>query len=219
MLPKVLLLMKITEILLARTVWFVDLQKLNPEGLAYGSIYSSLKERYKFLRYPTTPSEIDLNKGTLFGGGEFDYEGKKIGVGITVYNNGWAADSLVSTESSEAFLEDISAWLTDTVGLLQAKNFVTKIIYDSQLVLHSELDLKKLCAKLKSFSSIVGKASGNPIEEVAGFTIGSGKYPYATFAVERRNNVEFSEMKYFSKASVPTSKHIYLLEEFEKLLG
>ena len=140
--------MKITEILLARTVWFVDLQKLNPEGLAYGSIYSSLKERYKFLRYPTTPSEIDLNKGTHFGGGEFDYEGKKIGVGITVYNNGWAADSLVSTESSEAFLEDISAWLTDTVGLLQAKNFVTKIIYDSQLVLHSELELKKLCAKL-----------------------------------------------------------------------
>jgi hypothetical protein len=84
--------MQIINVLLARVIWFTDLQLINPAGLALGPIQAALRNRYKFLVYPSSPLEFDLAKGIRYADVDFEFEGKTIGVTINIYNNGWAAD-------------------------------------------------------------------------------------------------------------------------------
>ena len=124
--------MKNISVLLARAVWFTDLQLINPSGLALGPIQATLRDRYKFLVYPTSPQELDITKGIKYADGEFGFEGKTIGVTVRMYNNGVAADTIVSTEASEAFLNDLTTRVT-TIGLRFPKDSITKIVYESQV--------------------------------------------------------------------------------------
>jgi len=215
--------MQLTEILLARTVWVLDIKLLNPSGLALGPIHSSLKEKYKFLVYPSTPAEFDLVKGTRYQSGEFTFEGNQIGVDFTVYNNGWCVDTLVSTEASDAFLSDLVGWLSSSFGFRAAANAVTRIGYESHLAFSSEINLTKLFDKLGAFSTLLRQFSGNPTEEVSAFVFGSDfaspNSTFPTFTFERRVSVPFSENKYFSKAVLQTKKHIQLLDNFEQMFG
>jgi len=215
--------MQVSEVVLARTVWLLNLKLLNAAGLAWGPILSSFKDRYKFLNYPTMPAEFDLTKGLRYAGGEFIFDGKQVGVGITIYNDGLVADSLVSTETSDAFLEDLAGWITGNFGFRPAQDIITRVIYDSQLELKADIDLTKSFDKIAAFSSILREFSGNPTEESSGFIFACDpslpNYTFPTFTFERRVGVKFLEKKYFSKATLSTRKHIQVLEQFERIFS
>lgn len=209
--------MQIINVLLARVIWFADLQLINPSGLALGPVQAALRERYKFLIYPSSPQEFDMTKGVRYADGEFVFDGKTIGVAISIFNNGWATDTFVSTEASEAFLNDLVEWLT-IGGFRPPQDFVTKIVYESQLVVHSKTNLRKTFDSFRSFEQLIAELSGNPTEQLIGFYIGGDNPQLSTFTFERRQNTPFSENKYFSRAALPTSKHIQALDELEKIL-
>ena len=215
--------MQVAEVILARTVWLLNVKLLNAAGLAWGPILSSFKDRYKFLRYPTTPAEFDLTKGVQYGGGEFMFNGKQVGVGITMHSDGLVADSLVSTETSDAFLEDLAGWITGNFGFRPAQDITTRVIYDSQLEFKSDIDLTKSFDKITAFSAILREFSGNPTEESSGFIFacdpGLPNPTFPTFTFERRAGAKFLEKKYFSKAILPTRKHIQILEQFERMFS
>ena|SRR3989442_1402788 len=210
--------MQITNTLLARTAWFLDINALNPLGLALGPIHSVLIQKYKFLAYPTSPYEFDLTKGVKYLNGEFEFNDKKIGIAITFFNNGWAADTLVSTEASDAFLENLEEWLT-SLQFRSAKKFVTKTVHESQLVVTSDINIEKLSDGLKPIISLVAKLSGNEKEEFSGFSIGPETYPTQTFTFERRANTPSSEKLYYSRALMQTARHQQILFELERLFS
>jgi hypothetical protein len=213
--------MQLSEIILARTIWFIDLKFINPVGLAWGPIQSAMKERYKFLVYPVVPSDFDLQKGTKYEGGEFEFNGDKIAVSLTVYLNGWSVDTQVSTEASDAFLADLSAWLSKSFKIREG-NWVSRILYDSQVGFISEVRLSESLNKLKAIKELIINSSGNEQEDFTALVFGSdpaSKNPtIPTFSFERRVNVNFSENKYYSKAALPTSEHIRLVEQVEAIL-
>ncbi len=210
--------MQITNTLLARTAWFLDVNTLNPLGLALGPIHSTLIQKYKFLVYPTSPYEFDLTKGVKYLNGEFEFNDKKIGVNITFFNNGWAADTLVSTEASDAFLEDLEEWLT-SLQFRSAKKLVTKTVHESQLVATSDINIKKLSDSLNPIVSLVARLSGNETEDFSGFSIGPETYPTQTFTFERRANTPSSEKLYFSRALLQSAEHKQVLLELERLFS
>jgi len=210
--------MKVINVLLARVIWFADLQLINPSGLALGPIQTALRERYKFLVYPSSPQEFDMTRGVRYADGEFVFEGKTIGVSINIYNNGWAADTFVSTEASEAFSNDLVGLLTAR-GFRSAKDFVTKIVYESQLLVHSKVKLRKTFDAFRSFEQLIAELSGNPTEQISGFYIGQDSAQLSTFTLEYRIGIPFAENKYFSRAMLPTSKHLRALDDIEKILS
>lgn len=209
--------MQILETQLARIAFFADVRLLNPQGLSLRPIHSGLLERYKFLIYPTAPTEFDLTKGIRYSDGEFAYERKPIAVSFTIYNNGWLVETLVSTEAAEAFWNDIAEWLIG-IGFRSPKDVVTKTVYESQLVVQAQLDIVKSFDKLQGCAKFISELSGNPREELSGFYIGTETEQLSTFTFERRIGVPFSENKYFSRATLPTGKHVHALEEIEKIL-
>src|SRR6266496_5065562 len=134
--------MQIIEMLLARIVLFIDIRQLNPEGLALQPIHQGLLNRYNFTVHPSDSSDFDFTNGIRYGGGEFEYEGKRIAVYLTIYNNGWLVETLVSTEAAEAFWNDVASWVA-SIGFRSAKEIITQKIYESQIVVRAEVDLGK----------------------------------------------------------------------------
>ncbi len=211
--------MQVIDIVLARTVWFFDLKAINPSGLASGPVHTALKDRYKFLLYPSTVNDFDLTKGVKYASGEFLFDGRLRAVTLSVFNNGCVADTLVSTEASEALLEDSAKWLS-TLGYEYAKKLVTTVGYESQVVIKSNIDLSKQFANAQHIVSLISELSGNPTLQVSGFVVGaSDNYLKSTFYLERRVTIPFSENQYFSTATLPTSKHLQILNALEKSVG
>lgn len=215
--------MQITEIVLARTAWFFNVRLLNPAGLSWGPILSSFKDRYKFLVYPSAPSEFDFTKGIRYDGGEFTFEGKQINVGVSIYSDGWYVDTMVSTEASDTFLDDLVGWVSTSFGLRHARDIVTRVLYDSQIVFTSDINLTKSSDELQAFNNLLCEFSGNPTEELSAIVFGSNPASpnptTPTFTFERRVNVPFTENKYYSRAALPTKKHIQLLEHFQRMFS
>ncbi len=210
--------MHLSEILLARSAWLFELQSINPAGLAWGLAHAFLKERYHFLRYPSAPDEFDLTKGIDYQDGEFLHDGKVIAVSLFIYNTGVVADTRVSTEASDAFLEDIMEELAK-LQFRPVNKLSTTISYDSHVVVSSDVNPTQLRSNLQSLVTLISELSGNPAEEVFGFSISANPNQQPTFQFERRANVPFSENKYFSRASLSTTKHKKILDELEKLLN
>lgn len=210
--------MHIDQVVLARTVWLVNLQLINPLGLAFRPISDAFKERYRFLNYPVNPSDFDASKGITYTAGEFQFEGNLIAVALTVYNDGWVADTSVSTEASEAFLYDLSGWLTSAYAIKDARELVTKIAYDSQFYVTSELSLLDASKKIRTFTELLREFTGNVTEEPWALLF-EPDGAATSFSFERRVNTPFSKKQYYTKAALPTSKHVELLTQFERIFA
>lgn len=210
--------MQISGTLLARVALFADIRLLNPHGLSLRPIHNGLLERYRFSIYPTNPADFDFTKGIRYANGEFVYDGKLISVACTIFNNGWVVETSVSTEAAEAFWNDIAEWVAG-IGFRSANDLVTKKAYESQLIVEAHLDIAKPFDKLQSFVKLIGELSGNPKEQMSGFYVGTDTEQLSTFTFERLAGVPFTDNKYFSRAMLPTSKHLLALEEIEKILS
>lgn len=210
--------MQITEVLLARVVLFAEVRLLNSSGLSLQPIHSGLLDRYKFLIYPTAPGDFDFTKGVRYSDGKFLFDGKEIGVALSIFTDGWVVETLVSTEASEAFSNDIADWVT-TIGFRSAKELITSKAYEHQVVVQSNLELGKRFKDIQPMIQLVAELSGNSTEQMSGFHIGGNGARLWTFTFEHRVGVPFSENKYFSRSTLPSSKHIRVLNELEKILS
>src|SRR5438309_1740683 len=107
--------MRLSAVLLARVIGFVEMNDLNPRGKVRLPIVASmLVERFGFVKYPQKPEEFDETKGVQFIEGNFD------GIGIdklTIWFNGVGIDVRSSTDEARAVLEKSFEWLKKDVGL------------------------------------------------------------------------------------------------------
>ena len=210
--------MQVTEILLARVALFADIRQLNPEGLSLQPIHQGLLDRYKFPVHPINASDFDFTKGIRYGAGQFQYEGKPIAIYLTIYNNGSLVETLVSTEAAEAFWNDVAEWVA-SIGFRSARDIVTQRVYESQLIVQANVDLTQKFGDFRQLVELIAELSGNRTEQFSGIYVSADNSPLSTFTFERRVNTPFSENKYFSRAALPTSKHLRALHEIERLLS
>src|SRR5258708_4580765 len=98
--------MKLMSVVLARALWFLDVNELNPGGKdAYIHLFPALLEDYKFKTVPK-PGD-DFKDGMKFMHGEYvNEDGDVLVINVTIYHDGIAADTYSSTKDSEKFLEE-----------------------------------------------------------------------------------------------------------------
>ena len=221
--------MVLISINLARVLWFMRTNDLNPRGLNLTStFYPALLERYQFTAYPSVKELLASNKENPveFSGGQFiNSKGESVAVRVTEFDEAVVVDTRSSTEDSEAFLKEMLEWSTQyglsfRPDMVLSKSYLSEVIVrcDASVVVALLPELQTLADKVSAF---VASPDGPMPYEPAGFSIApntSASSKPAPFIFERAGGASFKENRYFSRAPLHTDDHLQLLDELERIL-
>ena len=218
--------MEISAILLARSFYFVESQDLNPRGDAFfPEVVEALVKRFSFQKFPQKYEDFDEDKGIVFEMGRLAQKNIER---LTIYNHGLALDTRSSTEESEAILKDTLAWATANLHINFNPAMVKRKAYDSHITFFSKVPLLITNPALDSLAKKVSSLVSSNLKldsyfAPSGFLVTLDpelqKIPVSAFTIERRQNIAFSEDKYFSAAPLPTEVHLELVREFEEKMA
>jgi hypothetical protein len=217
--------MKLSSVILARTLAYVEAFDLVATGQAYfPEIVAELVKRYGFLKFPKTIEEFDQNKGVEFGGGR---AGNRVIERFAIFDTLLLLETRSNTTDSKQILEEMLSWATSKFSLDYQPDMVKHFAYVSGLSFYSEkaiLQNRALDGLAQATSRAVSEIWNEPIV-YSGLSLALGhdplsrKYAMANFVIARRAEAKFEENKYYSEAPLPTDVHIKLLEEFESELA
>ena len=214
--------MKLSAVLLARTIAFLDINELNPRGVVFfPKLVPALVERFNFQNFPSKPEDFDESKGVKFSVGYFG--GHTIDE-MTVFNDGIVLSTRSSTSHGKEIITNTLEWLAANHGITYAEDTVSRWNYVSNLAFNSDVDLNFVSPALSDFIARLGTEMKDDIRVAGDFHVESitfdidrtsGVKQLTPFKIERRSKIEFSQGKYFSAAPLQTQVHISLLEQFE----
>ncbi len=218
--------MNILYVGLARSIWLFDFNLLNPKGLSLQGVIDGLKERYQFAKAPKNTLDLDERKALAFKSGTFvNSKGVPVVTAFTIYNDGFAAETLASTNDSTEFLVEVEGWIKNEFGLVVPQP--VKKAYVGQIDFESDVALlainPHLLELIKSIEDRYEPPDGKPRHfDFAGisFWTEDANLPLAPaiLKVERKIGSPFSSNHYFSQTPLETQQHIELLHELEQLL-
>jgi hypothetical protein len=220
--------MKLLSVQRARSILLINLVDLNPHGRNVFSLIAPVIEKYKFVQFPTKPEELDLSKGINFVGGSFQKDPKNdIAIDLTIFNDGFLADTRSSTEDSDSFLDDFLSWIAGEFGLVPYKEILRSRAYVSELWVKTDKSLNALNPKLEHFgkrlTSLIIGHNHHPISfetyRIAFWTNPTITLPPGPFKFERAEGAPFNENRYYSAAPLQTDVHLEMLEELESILS
>jgi hypothetical protein len=213
---------KLSSVILARVLGFVETFDLSPRGQVYfPDVVSKLVERYSFQKFPQKLEEFDESKGVEFHEGRI---GNKNIQKFVIWTSLLVLETRSNTTDSKQILEDMLQWGTSNLGLSYQPGMIKRFGYVSDLTFYSDVPilgvspaLAKLAAKTSTALTDIWQ---EPVQyETTNLAVGhdpmARKYGIAPFSITHRAESRFSENKYFSEAPLPTDTHISLLEEFE----
>ena len=218
--------MNILYVGLARSIWLFDFSLLNPKGLSLQGVIDGLKQRYQFAKAPKNALDLDERKALAFRSGTF-VNSKRVPVltAFTIYNDGFAAETLASTDDSTEFLVEVEGWIKNEFGLIVPQP--VKKAYVGQIDFESEVPLLGVNPQLAGFIKSIedrytppdGKARHFDFAGIS-FWTEDANLPLAPaiLKVERKIGSPFSSNHYFSQTPLETQQHIELLHELEQLL-
>jgi hypothetical protein len=213
-----------SQVLLAKSIWLIHMRRLNPSGRNLArTIVPMLKQWYNF----EEPKSFDVNdpKGVEFKGGEFATpDNRKIGVVLTVYNDGVVVQAATSTDDADIFIELAAKRLADEGLIEYAPDMVWRKQYSSEIEIRADSDLL-LLSRFERFCNALTEAvypakAGSSVGLVGllfdiDLTISGKQIP---FKFERRQGFPFSENLFYSHGPLTTKKHLELLELLESSL-
>ena len=219
--------MKIENVLSAKSIWFMDIAKLNPRGRnLYRVIVPLLVQWYGF-KEPQEP--FDERSGVRFLNGEFSptQDGRDLtGVNLTIYFNGVVVQTQTSTDDSDRFLQQALTRLTKDGHIAYRTDLVDRKGYISEVVARADRPLT-LLPQLADFCKVLSNAVyPNRTETVfkpSGIIFDTE--PELThrmnqvFSFERRHGEPWSENLYFSQGPLSTSQHGAILNDLEQVLA
>lgn len=218
--------MKVIAVPLARCMWLIDFDKVNPRGRSLLDALNGIAKRYRFSKFPSHLLDYGKEGGLSFLSGTFAKDGIDLRVGLTVFNNGIQADTLSSTDDAESLLEDVRNLLEKEFNLPIDDEEIIRRSYQSQLDVTPNKDLiivkppiQQLADRLTSEAvPIHGKPKQFFLGGFAMFSEDVGKEGAAVpFRFERKWGTDFEKNIYFTQAPVRTSQHLAILDELEKL--
>jgi hypothetical protein len=218
--------MKVLYVGLARSLWLFDISLLNPKGMNLQVVIDGIRERYHFAQAPKHQLDLDERRGLLFKSGTFQTsKGTPVFVSFSIYNDGFVADTLSSTDDATEFLNDLTSWIREEYGLAVPTQI--RMAYVGQIDFETEAELVLLSPRLREIIKFLGDHVKPPDAKPRQFDVNSLGFwtedlgqpsAPASFKWERKIGAAFSSNHYFSEAPLETKAHIDLLVEFERLL-
>jgi hypothetical protein len=218
--------MELLSVIRARAIWLIYIRELNPRGKNINvNLVEWLKNKYFFLKYPSSVYERSETGSLIFTDGTFrSHDGSYISVDLNVYNDGFVVDTRSSTRDSDLFIEDAIYSLVNDFGLVYKPEMVRKRLYVSELHVRSERSLNSINPRMQAFihkiQSMMDTQESGVLELATlgflwDFALPNGQ---SNFQFERVVDIPFSERRYFSRAPLHTEDHLSLLNDFEDLL-
>ncbi|MGP8048981.1 MAG: hypothetical protein ACLPYB_00085 [Desulfobaccales bacterium] len=221
--------MRLLTVKQARSLWFVYLADLNPHGRNLFSLVPIIIEKYNFKLFPNLNKleEMDLQKGIKFGHGGFQRDPENnIEIDLTIYNDGFIADTRSSTSDSDAFLDQFLTWISSDFNFVPYKEVLRRKLYVSELWVHTDKSLKSLNPRLENFAKkITSVIEGHTYHDIdyepVGIIFNTNPVlqPPGPFRFERLIDIPFAENRYYSGGPLQTEVHLELLEELENILS
>jgi hypothetical protein len=218
--------MELLNVIRARAIWLIYIQDINPHGRNINTyIIDWLRNKYKFLKCPSSIYERNEGGALVFSDGEFKSKnGSNVSVDLAIYNDGFIADTRSSTKDTELFIEDALYSLVKDFGLVYKPEMLRKKLYLSELTLRTDRQLNNINPRMQAFVrkiiSMIGTDDLGLMELSSlsfwwDFRSSNGQ---SHFQFERAAGIPFSERRYYSRAPLHTEDHLSLLNEFEDLL-
>jgi hypothetical protein len=218
--------MKILYVGLARSIWLFDFNLLNPKGLSLQGVIDGLRQKYHFAKAPKNALDLDERKALAFKSGTFtNSKGIPVLTAFTIYNDGFAAETLASTDDSTEFLVEVSDWINKEFGLVVPQP--VRKAYVGQIDFESDVSLLALDPRLEGLVDSIehryippdGKARHFDFAGIS-FWTEDANLPLAPamIKVERKIGSPFSSNHYFSQTPLETQQHIEFLHELEQIL-
>lgn len=218
--------MKIRSILQGQVLRFI--RASNPMGNYYmPDVVKALRERYGFVVTPTTLQEFDAQKGITFQHGRFAVKhekGKREEIVIDkfqVFSDGVLAESKVTTEDIDLFVDDIIKFGVDEFGLKVLDDPIKRAYLSSFEIECHDLELppfplgQKIEEYLRGYGQDPQPFETRSITVYYDTSITLKPTPFA-FIFARREGIPNSANIYFSSAPLTTIDHHALLGEVEK---
>jgi len=216
--------MKVIAVPLARCMWVVDFNKVNPKGRSLLGAFQGIGKRYRFSKTPAHLMDYNVNNALEFAAGTFKRGNLDLRVGLLIFSDGLAADCFSSTDDSEAFLEDLREWIAKEYNLPIDDDAIIRKAYLSQLDVKIEKPfilnpvLETIAKKLSAECLTIDGKEREFV--VGGFRlwsddVGKQNAPQPFF-FERKWGKPITDNIYFSQAQLTTRQHTELLEELER---
>jgi hypothetical protein len=220
--------MQLISVGLARSIWLFDVNDLNPTGKSFvPDLLLWLGEKYSFQTFPKSIAEMDPEKkGFLFKTGEFQSVDGPITINLSLYTDGFVAETWSSTESGDAFLEEVLRSAASKYGLTYRPDMIRTKQYISEIVIHLDHALGQINQKVARFcETLNGIFSRHRLApfDMTGMMFGQDvlatAYKPPGLVIERKVGAPFAANRFWSKSPFTTKEHLLALEEFEKLLA
>ena len=216
--------MRLVSVSIARSIWLVPFEEINPLGVDILPVLLAIRQRYGFQKWPKLEDLAqDAPNGFQFGSGSMKLpEGLQIEVAaFTIFKDGLVADTRHATTASDVFLNDVLLFLAEKHGLIYDSSMIREKNYVSEVVVSAEVNLSETCERMARFTKLLSTTLG---ESFAATSIRFGTSPTGakggiSFTFEYRAGLPFDHKRYFSQAPCATDQHLKLLEEFGAILA
>jgi hypothetical protein len=211
-----------------RSTWLFPVEEILPLGGSDGQIImAAISSKYRFTHPPANPTKEDIEKnGLKFAGGQMVYDGNPVTiVEFIVFSDGIVAASS-STEYAEAYLQDVYTFLVSEFGFRAITSDVKKVL-QSTVVVDFQTSLTNLIKGHKEEKDLVRRHL-NAVDDT-NFPLELSRVDFALnkdpefrppniprLMIEKRANTQFSQHRYFSSAPIHTTKHLEILEKFDR---
>ena len=195
-----------------------------PSGQPYLPHYvTHLAERYHFSRSPQSFEELGGSK-VVFQHGLFD--GSAIET-LEVYNDGIVVTSKSDSDLIDKFLDDMSVYLDENMGISLIKTHIVNKLYESVLVVETDRDIFKPFAAYSGMARMMEIA----LRDLCGLEVKYHNFGFGLsadeaqnpalkptpFRFERKIGVEYSLNQFHTAAPLKTKQHLEILENLEQL--
>lgn len=205
---------------------FVAEEVRPPSGLYLPDLIRKISERYAFAIGPTN-YEIIMKEGAKYKEGRFVTEGRT----IAIKDLGFFVDGVLvvalNTDDSDLVLNDLIVWASQNFGFREPRTKLPRR-FVSSVIVEFEAELGRALLAFDELqegfaSSVKEKYGVDPEINASRIALAADptKLPAGTtfeFMIERRVGRPFSENRYFSSATLPTTSHLDLLAAFEHRL-
>jgi hypothetical protein len=220
--------MKLRAVELARSIWLFDTRLLNQGGRSMLEPLEGLSKRYRFAKAPKHQLDFNQSNALVFEKGIFrNAMGIDVDLTLHVFADGIWADSLSSSEDSDAFLVDVLKWLKDEYALALPPGTPIRKGYTTRVEVETPAHLSALTPKLNKITDMLADKLISMDNKPRIFDVGglgmwcedAGKVGSpAQFRIERKIGTAFEENIYLSLSPLKSGDHLELLSELERIL-
>ena len=166
-----------------------------------------------------------MTKGLIFKDGRFDNVSLP---SLEFHDDGIVIQSQLPSSVVDDFVKDLFAWMEPTIGLRRIATHPVYKTYQSELIVRTEAPILKVLGPAMALGEAISRglkqASNLDVEiDAVGFSLATDNTLLPVikpipFRIDRRAGVPFEANLYYTQAPLPTSDHLKVLEQLEKMV-